>query len=112
MGGCAMIGQSVINVKSGGHTRLSTMVAGLFLLFLIVVLGPWVAQIPMPSLVAVMLMVSIGPLSWTSILQLKSYTWNRLVGLVGTVGGVVWTTDLARGVLVGVLLSRSERRTV
>src|SRR3546814_2953347 len=54
MGGCAMIGQSVINVKSGGHTRLSTMVAGLFLLFLIVVLGTWVAQIPMPALVAVM----------------------------------------------------------
>src|SRR3546814_7999974 len=77
MGGCAMIGQSVINVKSGGHTRLSTMVAGLFLLFLIVVLGPWVAQIPMPALVAVMIMVSHVTFSWTCIRKLKSHPWHR-----------------------------------
>src|SRR3546814_1288332 len=66
MGGCAMIGQSVINVKSGGLTRLSTFVSGIFLLFLIVVLGPLVARIPMPALVAVMIMVSIGTFSWGS----------------------------------------------
>jgi sulfate permease, SulP family len=105
MGGCAMIGQSVINVKSGGHTRLSTMVAGLFLLFLIVVLGPWVAQIPMPALVAVMIMVSIGTFSWTSIRNLRSHPWHSSVVMVATVVVVVWTHDLAQGVLVGVLLS-------
>ena len=105
MGGCAMIGQSVINVKSGGHTRLSTLVAGLFLLFLIVVLGPWVAQIPMPALVAVMIMVSIGTFSWTSIRNLRSHPWHSSVVMVATVVAVVWTHDLAQGVLVGVLLS-------
>lgn len=105
MGGCAMIGQSVINVKSGGHTRLSTLVAGIFLLFLIVVLGPWVAQIPMPALVAVMIMVSIGTFSWTSVKQLRHHPWHSSVVMVATVVTVVWTHDLARGVLVGVLLS-------
>lgn len=105
MGGCAMIGQSVINVKSGGFTRLSTFVAGVFLLFLIVVLGPWVAQIPMPALVAVMIMVSIGTFSWTSIKNLRSHPWHSSVVMVATVVVVVWTHDLAQGVLVGVLLS-------
>ena len=105
MGGCAMIGQSVINVKSGGHTRLSTFVAGAFLLFLIVVLGPWVAQIPMPALVAVMIMVSIGTFSWTSVKNLRQHPWHSSVVMVATVVVVVWTHDLARGVLIGVLLS-------
>src|SRR3546814_2595003 len=63
MGGCAMIGQSVINVTSGGRRRLSTFMAGAFLLFLLTVLGPWVGRIPMPALVAVMIMVSIGTFS-------------------------------------------------
>ncbi len=76
MGGCAMIGQSVINVKSGGSTRLSTLVAGCFLLFLIVALGPLVSQIPMPSLVAVMIMVSIGTFSWRSVKDLKTHPGN------------------------------------
>lgn len=105
MGGCAMIGQSVINVKSGGSTRLSTFVAGTFLLFLIVVLGPLVAKIPMPALVAVMIMVSIGTFSWGSIRNLRSHPWQSSVVMVATVVVVVWTHDLARGVLVGVLLS-------
>ncbi|TKR54778.1 SulP family inorganic anion transporter [Allopusillimonas ginsengisoli] len=105
MGGCAMIGQSVINVKSGGSTRLSTFVAGTFLLFLIVVLGPLVARIPMPALVAVMIMVSIGTFSWGSIRNLRSHPWQSSVVMVATVVVVVWTHDLARGVLVGVLLS-------
>jgi SulP family sulfate permease len=105
MGGCAMIGQSVINVKSGGHTRLSTFVAGLFLLFLIVVLGPWVARIPMPALVAVMIMVSIGTFSWSSVRNLRSHPWHSSVVMVATVVTVVWTHDLAQGVLAGVLLS-------
>ncbi|WP_322517557.1 SulP family inorganic anion transporter [Rhodopseudomonas palustris] len=105
MGGCAMIGQSVINVKSGGCTRLSTLVAGSFLLFLIVVLGPLVSRIPMPSLVAVMIMVSIGTFSWNSIRDLKIHPWQSSLVMVVTVVVVVWTHDLAQGVLAGVILS-------
>ncbi|WP_375570054.1 SulP family inorganic anion transporter [Ahrensia marina] len=105
MGGCAMIGQSVINVKSGGSTRLSTFVAGTFLLFLIVVLGPFVSQIPMPSLVAVMIMVSIGTFSWKSIRDLRTHPWQSSVVMVVTVVVVVWTHDLAQGVAAGVILS-------
>jgi SulP family sulfate permease len=105
MGGCAMIGQSVINVKSGGSTRLSTFVAGAFLLFLIVALGPLVSQIPMPSLVAVMIMVSIGTFSWKSIKNLKTHPWQSSVVMIVTVIVVVWSHDLAKGVLAGVVLS-------
>ena len=72
MAGCAMIGQSVINVKSGGRGRLSTLFAGSFLLFLILVLGEWVKQIPMAALVAVMIMVSIGTFDWASIKNLAT----------------------------------------
>lgn len=105
MGGCAMIGQSVINVRSGGSTRLSTFVAGAFLLFLIVVLGPLVARIPMPALVAVMIVVSIGTFDWSSIRKLRSHPWQSSVVMIATVVVVVWTHDLAQGVLAGVLLS-------
>ena len=100
-----IVGQSVINVKSGGSTRLSTLVAGTFLLFLIVVLGPLVAQIPMPALVAVMIMVSIGTFSWRSIKDLRTNPWQSSVVMVATVVIVVWTHDLAQGVLAGVILS-------
>ncbi|MCG6119589.1 MAG: SulP family inorganic anion transporter [Blastomonas sp.] len=105
MGGCAMIGQSVINVKSGGETRLSTFVSGAFLLFLIVVLGPLVAQIPMAALVAVMIMVSIGTFSWRSIRDIRHHPWQSSVVMIVTVVIVVWTHDLAQGVLAGVILS-------
>jgi len=105
MGGCAMIGQSVINVRSGGRTRLSTFVAGTFLLFLIVVLGPLVARIPMPALVAVMIMVSIGTFNWRSFRNLRSHPWQSSVVMLATVLVVLWTHDLARGVLTGVVLS-------
>ncbi|QYU68955.1 SulP family inorganic anion transporter [Leptolyngbya sp. 15MV] len=105
MGGCAMIGQSVINVKSGGETRLSTFVAGAFLLFLIVVLGPLVAIIPMAALVAVMIMVSIGTFSWRSIRDIRHHPWQSSVVMIATVAIVVWTHDLAQGVLAGVILS-------
>jgi sulfate permease, SulP family len=105
MGGCAMIGQSVINVKSGGTGRLSALVAGTTLLFLIVVLGPVVAKIPMPALVAVMIMVSIGTFSWTSIANLKVHPWQSSLVMLATVVVVVATHDLAEGVLAGVLLS-------
>lgn len=105
MGGCAMIGQSVINVKSGGSTRLSTLVAGLFLLFLLVVLSPLVARIPMPSLVAVMIMVSIGTFSWRSIRDVRHHPWQSSLVMVATVTIVVWTHNLAAGVVAGVVLS-------
>ena len=105
MAGCAMIGQSVINVKSGGRGRLSTFVAGLFLLILVVFLGPWVSQIPMAALVAVMIMVSIGTFSWDSIRKLREHPPSSSVVMFATVAVTVGTHDLAKGVFVGVLLS-------
>jgi sulfate permease, SulP family len=105
MAGCAMIGQSVINVSSGGRGRLSTLWAGSFLLFLIVVLGPYVAQIPMAALVAVMIMVSINTFQWHSIRSLLSHPKSSSFVMLGTVVVVVATHDLAKGVLFGVILS-------
>jgi SulP family sulfate permease len=105
MAGCAMIGQSVINVKSGGRTRLSTLAAGVFLLLMILVLGPWVKQIPMPALVAVMIMVSIGTFSWGSIKNLTVHPVTTSMVMLVTVGTVVWTHNLALGVAAGVLLA-------
>jgi SulP family sulfate permease len=105
MGGCAMIGQSVINVTSGGRGRLSTFVAGAFLLFLLAVLGRFVGQVPMPALVAVMLMVSIGTFSWNSIPNLSRHPWPSSAVMLTTVSVVVVSHDLAQGVLAGVLLS-------
>jgi SulP family sulfate permease len=105
MGSCAMIGQSVINVTSGGRGRLSTFVAGNFLLFLILVLDDLVRIIPMAALVAVMIMVSIGTFSWRSILDLRRNPRSSSVVMLATVITVVATHDLAIGVLVGVLLS-------
>lgn len=105
MAGCAMIGQSVINVKSGGRGRLSTLVAGVFLLILLVLLGPWVKQIPMPALVAVMIMVSIGTFSWASITNLRRYPRSSSIVMLSTVTVVICTHNLAIGVGIGVLLS-------
>ncbi|SOC42383.1 SulP family inorganic anion transporter [Ureibacillus acetophenoni] len=105
MAGCAMIGQSVINVKSGGRGRLSTLVAGLFLMFLILVLGDLVVKIPMPVLVGIMIMVCIGTFDWSSFKYLvKAPRTDALVMLV-TVIIVVWTHDLSKGVIAGVILS-------
>ena len=105
MAGCAMIGQSVINVKSGGRGRLSTLTAGVFLLLLIVFLSDWVVRIPMAALVAVMIMVSIGTFNWDSIRKLNVYPKSSSIVMIATVLVVVATHDLAKGVLVGVLLS-------
>lgn len=105
MAGCAMIGQSVINVKSGGRTRLSTLVAGVFLLFLVVFLGDWVRQIPMAALVAVMIMVSVGTFNWRSVKDLAVHPKTSSVVMLATVVVTVATHDLAKGVLTGVLLS-------
>jgi len=105
MAGCAMIGQSVINVKSGGRGRLSSLAAGVFLLILVVFVGDWVAQIPMAALVAVMIMVSIGTFNWNSLRELRTQPKSTSIIMVATVVVVVATHDLAKGVLVGVLLS-------
>ncbi len=105
MAGCAMIGQTVINVKSGARGRLSTLWAGLFLLFLILVLSDLVRQIPMSALVAVMIMVSIGTFSWKSLADLRVHPRESSIVMLATVAVTVATHDLAQGVLVGVLLS-------
>ena len=105
MAGCAMIGQSIINVKSGGRGRLSTFCAGVFLLIMIVFLGDWVKQIPMAALVAIMIMVSIGTFSWSSIKNLKEHPRSSSIVMLATVIVVVATHNLAIGVLVGVLFS-------
>lgn len=105
MAGCAMIGQSIINVKSGGRGRLSTFSAGVFLLILIVFLGEWLKLIPMAALVAVMIMVSIGTFSWDSIRNLKHHPMSTNLVMVATVAVVVATHNLAMGVFVGVLLA-------
>jgi len=105
MAGCAMIGQSVINMKSGGRTRLSTLCAGVFLLLMVVFLGDWLARIPIAALVAVMIMVSIGTFSWDSIRNLRRHPLSTNLVMVTTVVVVVATHNLALGVLVGVLLA-------
>lgn len=105
MAGCAMIGQSVINVKSGGRGRLSTLCAGVFLLIMVVFIGDYVALIPMAALVAVMIMVSVGTFNWASIRNLREHPKSSSIVMLATVAVTVGTHDLAQGVLVGVLLS-------
>jgi SulP family sulfate permease len=105
MAGCAMIGQSVINIKSGGRGRLSTLLAGSMLLFMVVFLGDWISLIPMAALVAVMIMVSVGTFSWGSIRDLRVNPLSSNIVMVVTVIVVVWTHNLALGVFVGVLLA-------
>ncbi|EGM76748.1 sulfate permease-like transporter, MFS superfamily [Rheinheimera sp. A13L] len=105
MAGCAMIGQSIINVKSGGRTRLSALLAGVILLVMVVFLDAWVGMIPMAALVAVMIMVSIGTFSWSSVKDLKKNPISSSIVMVATVIVVVATHNLAWGVLVGVILS-------
>jgi SulP family sulfate permease len=105
MGGCAMIGQSVINVSSGGRTRLSSLVAGVFLLILLIPLQSLLAIVPVAALTAVMVMVSINTFSWGSLGRLRRNPWSSSVVMLGTVVTVVATRDLAKGVLVGVVLS-------
>jgi len=105
MAGCAMIGQTVINVKSGGRGRLSTFFAGAFLLVLIVVFGAWVKIIPMAALVAVMIMVSIGTFSWQSLKDIRIHPKTSSLVMIATVVVVVLTHNLAIGVAIGVLMS-------
>lgn len=105
MAGCAMIGQSIINVTSGARGRLSTLWAGVFLLFLILVLQGWVARIPMAALVAVMIMVSVNTFDWGSVLRLRSTPLQSSIVMIATTVTVVVTHDLSKGVVLGVLLS-------
>ncbi|MFT7475972.1 MAG: SulP family sulfate permease [Verrucomicrobiales bacterium] len=107
MAGCAMIGQSMINHKSGGRTRLSTLASGVFLIILVIGLGGWVAKIPMAALVAVMIMVAFGTFDWSSVKpsMLKSMPRTETTVMAATVLVVVLTHNLAYGVGVGVMLS-------
>tara|TARA_R110001606_G_scaffold399282_1_gene583552 strand:+ start:169893 stop:171377 length:1485 start_codon:yes stop_codon:yes gene_type:complete len=105
MAGCAMIGQSIINIKSGGRTRLSCFSAGVLLLIMVVFLGDYLSLIPMAALVAVMIMVSIGTFSWDSLRNLKKHPLSTNIVMVATVAVVVATHNLAYGVFVGVLLA-------
>ncbi|MEM9907035.1 MAG: SulP family inorganic anion transporter [Cyanobacteria bacterium P01_D01_bin.44] len=105
MAGCAMIGQSVINIKSGGRQRLSTLSAGILLLFFILVMGQWVSQIPMAALVAVMIMVSISTFSWASITHIRRMPKSETTVMVVTVITTIITHNLAIGVIVGIALS-------
>ncbi|MGV8884977.1 MAG: SulP family inorganic anion transporter [Microbacteriaceae bacterium] len=108
MGGCAMIGQTMINVKaSGARTRISTFCAGAFLLILVVVFGDVVAIIPMAALVAVMVMVSVGTFDWHSVRPstLRRMPKSETAVMIVTVVAVVATHNLAIGVLCGVVLA-------
>lgn len=105
MGGCAMIGQSVINVRSGATTRLSTFTAGVVLMFLIIVLGEWVVQIPMPILAGIMVMVSIGTFDWSSFKYVAKAPRTDAFVMLITVILVLFTSNLAIGVIVGVIFS-------
>jgi SulP family sulfate permease len=105
MAGCAMIGQSVINIQSGGRGRLSTFSAGILLLFFILALGKWVSQIPMAALVAVMIMVSIGTFNWSSITQINRIPRSETAAMVSTVLVTIFTHNLAIGVAIGIALS-------
>ena len=105
MAGCAMIGQSIINVQSGGRTRLSTLVAGVGLLIAVVLLGDWAGRIPMAALVAIMITVCIGTFNWDSVRNFRRNPVSSNLVMLITVAVVLATHDLAKGVIVGVLLS-------
>lgn len=105
MAGCAMIGQSVINIKSGGRTRLSTLCAGVFLLLFMLFLGTQVEKIPMAVLVAIMIMVSIGTFNWSSLKQIKKIPRSETAVMLTTVVMTVFSHNLVIGVLSGVALN-------
>ena len=105
MAGCALIGQSVINVKSGGRGRLSTLTAGVFLMFLIIILGDLVVKIPMPVLVGVMIMVSMTTFNWGSFKFLKQAPKSESFVMLITVAIILYTQNLAIGVVIGVIVS-------
>jgi len=103
--GCGMIGQTVGNVRYGGRGRLSTLVAGVFLLLVMVPLRPWIAQVPVAALVAIMIMVSISTFSWASLADLARHPKVSGIVMLATVAATVVTHDLSAGVAIGVVLS-------
>ncbi len=107
MAGCAMIGQSMINHRTGGRTRLSTLASGVFLIVLILAFGDFVAQIPMGALVAVMVMVSISTFNWHSVAPdtVRAMPRTETIVMLVTVAITVLTHNLAYGVGAGVALS-------
>ncbi|MEN8389996.1 SulP family inorganic anion transporter [Acinetobacter indicus] len=105
MAGCAMIGQSIINVSSGARTRLSTLVAGVFLLCLVVFFKDWLAYIPMAALVAIMIMVAFTTFNWDSVRNFSKHPKQSNIVMLTVVAIVLATHNLALGVFVGVLLS-------
>ncbi|MCQ6561171.1 SulP family inorganic anion transporter [Paenibacillus mendelii] len=105
MAGCALVAESVLNVKMGGRSRLSTLVAAVFLLLLVVVFGSLLDLVPMAALVGIMLMVCVAIFDWKSVFRFRSVPASDTVVMIVTVGAVVLTHDLAIGVLVGVLIS-------
>jgi sulfate permease, SulP family len=105
MAGCAMIGQSIINVTSGARTRLSTLVAGVFLLCLVVFFKDWLSYIPMAALVAIMVMVAFTTFQWGAIKQFNQHPLAFNMVMIAVVLVVLVTHNLALGVLVGIVLS-------
>lgn len=105
MAGCALIGQSIINMKSGGRGRLSTFVSGAFLMFLIMVMGELVLKIPMPVLAGIMVMVAFTTFDWSSFRFLRQAPKSDVIVMLVVIAVVLWTHDLSKGVIVGVLLS-------
>jgi sulfate permease, SulP family len=105
MAGCGMIGQSVINVQSGGRGRLSTLCAGVFLLFAILVMQDWVKQMPMAVLVAIMIMVSIGTFRWSSFQNMRKIPASETIVMLTTMLVTIFTRNFALGVAMGIILS-------
>lgn len=104
MAGCALVGQSIINTKSGGRTRLSTLFAGLFLVIYVVVLSPFVKKIPIAAVVSVMIMISMTTINWKSIISIYKSRFSDTVVMISTIILVLWTSNLAIGVVVGMIL--------
>ncbi|MEA5462816.1 SulP family inorganic anion transporter [Leptothoe sp. PORK10 BA2] len=105
MAGCGMIGQSVINVQSGGRGRLSTLAAGVFLLMAILFLQDWVSQMPMAVLVAVMIMVSIGTFRWSSFTNMRRVPRSEVAVMLTTMFVIIFTRNFALGVATGIVMS-------
>ncbi|MGD1858238.1 MAG: SulP family inorganic anion transporter, partial [Leptolyngbyaceae cyanobacterium] len=105
MAGCGMIGQSVINVQSGGRGRLSTLAAGVFLLMAILFLQDWVQQMPMAALVAVMIMVSIGTFRWSSFANMRRVPRSEVAVMLTTMFVIIFTRNFALGVATGIVMS-------
>lgn len=112
MASCAMIGQSIVNIKSGGRTRLSTLMTGIYLMILILTLDKLVAQIPLAALVAVMIMVASSTFNWESVTEIHKIPIKDSIVMVVTVIVVLGTHNLAIGVFIGVILDQIFRKFI